>query len=288
MLKKIRVLLAVIAFGGMLGLFANFSADVSKLAFLVKLQLIPALLSLNLLILLLWLAITILGGRLYCSIICPLGIMQDIFAHLGAKLRRQPKYIFHSPYSKCRYIFLVIYIIAFIFNIGFIVNLFSPYALFGRLAANITNPTAVWLNNIVALWLAETGQSNISQAQYFIVDWLNFSLSVVMGVMIAVIAFFYGRLYCNSICPVGTALGLISGRALCQINIDREKCIKCGLCARNCKAECIDIKNNNVDNSRCVKCFNCLDSCHKGAIGFNCRWGTKQKTHTEPVAEIKE
>ncbi len=283
MLKKVRVWLAVIVLGCMLGLFANFGAEIGKLSFLAKLQLIPTLLSFNLLlrfnlfVLFFWLILTCLFGRLYCSIICPLGIMQDVFSHWGAKLRGQPKFTFRYPYSKCRYVFLLLYVIAFIFNLGFIVNLLSPYASFGRLATNLANPTAVWLNNMIAPWLATTGSFSISQAQYFVVDWLNFTISVLWGTIIAATAFFFGRLYCNSICPIGTALGLISSQALYRIKIDRDKCIKCGLCARNCKAECIDVKSGSVDNSRCVKCFNCLETCHKEAIGFTCRCRIKQK-----------
>lgn len=294
MLKKIRVLLAVIMLGGMLGLFANFGAEIGKLSFLAKLQLIPNILSFNLLkcfnlfILFLWLILTCSVGRIYCSIVCPLGIMQDIFSHWGAKFRGQPKFTFRYPYSKWRYAFLLLYIIAFILNLGFIINLLSPYALFGRLATNLVNPTAVWLNNMIASWSATNGNSSLSQAQYFVIDWLNFSLSVVVGVFIATIAFFFGRLYCNSICPVGTVLGLISSQALYQIKIDRDKCIKCGLCARNCKAECIDVKSGSVDNSRCIKCFNCLEICHKEAIGFTCRYGTKQKHQIKPATEVKK
>lgn len=277
MLKKIRILLAVIMLGSLLSLFVNLGSNFSRYFFwAVKLQFIPALLSLSWPFLLLWLAITFISGRLYCSVICPLGIMQDVFSYFGTKYRRQPKFIYRSPLTKLRYTILFIYIIALVFGLGVIVSFFAPYATFGRLVVNFVNPTAVWITNLVASGLTEIGYSNIYRSQYFTVDCLNFVISGLWGIIIAIVAFFFGRLYCNSICPVGTALGVISCRALYQIRIDEQKCVKCGLCAHNCKAECIDIGHGNVDNSRCVKCFNCLDTCHKGAITFNCKAAIKK------------
>lgn len=248
MLKKIRIWLAVIMFGGMLWLFTNSGTNVYGLSFLAKLQIIPALLSFNLFVLGLWLMATLLGGRLYCSFICPLGIMQEIFSYLGAKFRRQPKFIFRSPRNKvnnARYICVSIYAIALVGGLSYIVSFLDPYAIFGRLAANFFNPISIWI------------------------DWLNFAISGLWGLIVITMSFFSGRLYCNSICPVGAMLGFISCHSLYQVEIDRQKCIKCGLCARNCQAECIDISYGDIDNSRCIKCFNCLDICHKGAISFS-------------------
>ncbi len=272
MLKKIRIWLAVIMFGGMLWLFTNSGTNVYGLSFLAKLQIIPALLSFNLFVLGLWLMATLLGGRLYCSFICPLGIMQEIFSYLGAKFRRQPKFVFRSPRNKvnnARYICVSIYAIALVGGLSYIVSFLDPYAIFGRLAANFVNPMSVWIENKIAAQVAGTGISSTAQIQYFTIDWLNFAISGLWGIIIVTIAFFFGRLYCNSICPVGMALGFISCHSLYQVEIDRQKCIKCGLCARNCQAECIDISHGDIDNSRCIKCFNCLDICHKVAISFS-------------------
>lgn len=272
MLKEIRIWLAVIMFGGMLWLFTNSGTNVYGLSFLAKLQIIPALLSFNLFVLGLWLMATLLGGRLYCSFICPLGIMQEIFSYLGAKFRRQPKFVFRSPRNKvnnARYICVSIYAIALVGGLSYIVSFLDPYAIFGRLAANFLNPISIWIDNKIAAQLAETSISSTNQVQYFTIAWLNFAISGLWGLIVITMSFFSGRLYCNSICPVGATLGFISCHSLYQVEIDRQKCIKCGLCARNCQAECIDISHGDIDNSRCIKCFNCLDICHKGAISFS-------------------
>src|SRR4030042_4601905 len=58
--------------------------------------------------------LTLLFGRVYCSTICPLGILQDFFSFLSRKFRIRKKYKPKKPYIFIRYAFLVI---PFIFTI---------------------------------------------------------------------------------------------------------------------------------------------------------------------------
>ena len=75
------------------------------------------------------------------------------------------------------------------------------------------------------------------------------------------------RIYCTSICPVGTMLGLIAKRGVLRLAI-KDKCVKCGKCVQNCPSGCIDIDNGSIDNERCVRCLNCMSACPLGSIGF--------------------
>lgn len=94
-------------------------------------------------------------------------------------------------------------------------------------------------------------------------------------VALAVLAWKNGRTYCNTICPVGTVLGLLSQFAMLRPVIDKSKCTGCRLCERGCKASCINIKNNTIDRSRCVACFDCISNCRQGAISYKFSWGRK-------------
>ena len=111
-----------------------------------------------------------------------------------------------------------------------------------------------------------------SYAFYTTDVWLKnlptFLIALTTFVVIAVLAWRNGRTYCNTICPVGTILGLLSRYAWLRPHIDTSKCNSCGLCARNCKASCIDPKEHRIDYSRCVTCMDCLETCHKGAITY--------------------
>jgi ferredoxin len=67
---------------------------------------------------------------------------------------------------------------------------------------------------------------------------------------------------------VGSVLGLLSRFSIFKLTFDVEKCKKCGLCERNCKASCIDMKNLSIDKSRCVSCFKCMEKCKFGAMKY--------------------
>lgn len=96
-------------------------------------------------------------------------------------------------------------------------------------------------------------------------------IAAVTLVMIVVLAWRGGRTYCNTICPVGTVLGFLSKFSLLKPVIDTGKCNNCGLCARNCKASCINSKEHKIDYSRCVACMDCIGKCKQGAITYTRR-----------------
>lgn len=113
----------------------------------------------------------------------------------------------------------------------------------------------------------------------------TFIIAIAMAVLVIILAWRNGRTYCNTICPVGTILGFLSRFSLFRISIDKEKCNKCTLCARNCKASCIDTANYQVDHSRCVACMNCIGKCKKDAIHY--RFAYAKKTENQPAAQPK-
>ena len=110
-------------------------------------------------------------------------------------------------------------------------------------------------------------------------------VALVTFVVLFLLAWRNGRTYCNTICPVGTVLGFVARFSFLRPVIDVEKCNGCGLCARNCKAACIDSKNHSIDYSRCVTCLDCIDKCKRGALTYVPR---KRKTESEREADRPE
>ena len=111
----------------------------------------------------------------------------------------------------------------------------------------------------------------------------TFIIAAITFIVLFILAWRGGRTYCNMICPVGTVLGFLSKYSLFKPVIDTTKCNGCGLCARNCKASCINSKAHEIDYSRCVACMDCLDKCKQGAITYTRRH--KSNTHRTSAGE---
>lgn len=275
MLRKIRITLATVFFVGLCLLFLDFTGLAHHwLGWMAKVQFLEAVLAVNVVTVLILVLLTLLFGRLYCSVICPLGIIQDLFGWLGKKQKKN-RYNFSPEQKWLRYPLLALFVVAMVAGVGSLVQLLAPYAAFGRIMTMIFQPLWRMGNNL----LASVAQSMDSYAFYSVEVWIK-SLSVliiaaVTLVVLAVLAWRNGRTYCDTICPVGTMLSLFSRFSFWKIRFDKDKCRNCSLCTKNCKAASIDFKNHTVDYSRCIVCGDCLKSCQFGALSYKAPWSYK-------------
>ena len=269
LLRRIRTIFACVLFVLITLMFLDFTGILHKyLSYLAKIQFIPSVLALNFIVVAVLLIITFVFGRIYCSIICPLGIFQDIFSKISS-IKHKNRFSFYKGIKGVRYGFLVLFIIAICFGIASLFALLEPYSSFGRIVQNIFSPIYLLLNNVLAYFSERMNSYTFYSQDIFIRSAITFAIALVSFGIIGVLAWKRGRLYCNSICPVGTILSFVSRFSLLKINIDENKCIKCDKCTRNCKAECINGKENIVDYSRCVVCGNCMACCPKDAIKYS-------------------
>lgn len=140
MLRKIRIVLAVIFIIGITLLFLDFTGTVhSWLGWMAKIQFLPALMALNVGVIVALVVLTLVFGRIYCSVICPLGVMQDGFAALGRRARKN-RYTYSKALNTLRYVMLALLIVAFIAGLGWVVALFAPYSAYGRIVQNLLGP----------------------------------------------------------------------------------------------------------------------------------------------------
>ena len=269
MLRKIRIILATVMFIGITWLFMDFTGTAHHwFSWMPKLQLIEAILAGSALVVILLTVLTLVFGRIYCSVICPLGILQDIFGWFGKK-RKKNRYTFSKEKKWLRYPVLVLFIIAHMVGIGTLFQLLAPYSTFGIIANNLLQPVWQAGNNV----LASIAEYYDSYVFYHSDIWMRSITSLVIAAVILIIlaylAYRNGRTYCNTICPVGTLLSFLSRYSFLRIHFDVEKCKNCSLCSKNCKAACIDYKTHTVDTTRCVVCGNCIESCKFGALKYD-------------------
>ncbi len=282
LLRLFRVGIAGVVLVAMALCFLDFTGTLQGGCFLTRLQLLPAILALNVLVIVGLLVLTLVCGRIYCSVICPLGILQDAISHLSGRRKGKQRRFSYSPAKNgLRYGVFALFIVTMLTGMGSVVSLLAPYSSFGRIAANLLAPLYRWGNNGLALFAEKMGSYQFYEVE--VVAGLHpatFLIALGSFIFIAVLAWRYGRAYCNTLCPVGTLLGLLSRFSLLGIRIDTSQCVSCGLCAKQCKASCINAKEHCVDASRCVACMNCLDACHKGAISY----GLRRKAPAEAAA----
>ena len=213
-------------------------------------------------------------GRAYCSFACPFGILMDILRRISvypAKSRLLKntaigkfckktfaalKYSPAVPFA--RWIFLALSAAAVAFGYGALFGFVEPYSLYGKIMGGIVHPAA-------SVAVDESGRLLANFGVYSIppvggdptVALASFAVAIIILVAIWAASALSGRIYCNTICPVGALLGLFSKAAVFRLSIDKSSCVSCGLCERNCKSKCIDSKGKALDFSRCVLCFNC-------------------------------
>lgn len=286
-LKIFRRIIALFSILLITPLFLDFTGTWQRVFdWMAKIQFLPAVLSINVLVIIGLITLTLLFGRLYCSVICPLGIMQDGFGWFGKKTQKN-RYSYSKPKNILRYTFLGIMVIAFVTGVNSIVALLAPYSSYGRIISSILRPIWIWGNNILASWAEEHQSFAFYQVEYWQHGYGVLIVASVTLIVLAILAWRNGRTYCNTICPVGTLLGFFSRFSLFRIVIDKSKCVNCNLCVRNCKSSCIDITNHNVDGSRCVTCFDCIDKCNKGALSFKFV-GLKNKKNVSSEERLDE
>ncbi|MGE5679831.1 MAG: 4Fe-4S binding protein [Bacillota bacterium] len=275
-LRKIRVIVSVIFFILTALIFIDFKNYLPLWLnkYILYLQFVPSLfkfiniLSISAAGFVVILLLTLFSGRVYCSSICPLGTMQDIINWISKKINKKKRFRMFKPYSILRYSLLGLTILSAALGSMFILNLLDPYSNFGRMFSNLVRPSAVWINNSIAFTLEQFKNYSLYPYEFKGISPLLVILPAAFFLFIAFMSFTKGRLYCNSICPVGTLLGLVSRCSIIKLSIDKDNCKSCGRCERVCKAGCIDNKNKNIDFSRCVSCFNCIESCPGSGINF--------------------
>ncbi|MCQ2158440.1 MAG: 4Fe-4S dicluster domain-containing protein [Bacteroidales bacterium] len=280
-LRTVRIVLALLSFSAITLLF--FGTGREWWGWMAKIQFLPSVIRLigsatllNAAILAALVALTLIFGRIYCSVICPLGVFQDIIIWLRRKigllynkiyvrkaktaklngkkpeaLKPVVKHFSFSPERKYpRYIILAATVVAVIAGMQLFIAFIAPYSSYGRIVRSIIDPSS--------------GAAAV----------IGFATLAI----ISVCAWFWGRIWCNAICPVGTVLGVFSRASVMKIHIDADKCTACGRCGRGCKSACIDMDAHSVDYSRCVECFDCISRCKEGAITYGPAPKTKNGT----------
>ncbi len=238
---------------------------------LERIQLGRAIAVMSLSVFAVWMLVTLVFGRVYCSTVCPAGTIMDAcsrMAHRGCKGR---EYHYRRPLPEIRYVTLAIWAVGLALGISFIATLLDPLMVTERICSGLLAPLLSLFPGISATGLSYAARLTVSST----------AVNLCLFVVIAVFSVKTGRGLCNSVCPVGAILGLVSRYSIFQIDIDTDLCTQCRRCEHVCKSCCIDLTDHVVDGSRCVNCFNCISVCPNNAI----RYTTDRKRLSAPLMQ---
>lgn len=239
--KVLRWLVALVSLAAMVGVFA-VPAVAGYAGWLTRFQLIPAIMAGAALELLVLAVSVALFGRLYCSVVCPLGIAQDVVRLCVAwALPKRTAKPLSRAFRAVRWTVLVLFVLGAAFGLT---GLIAPYGIFGRFLT--------------------LGVRRIGEPAALVIAW-----SVGLFAFVMAMTFVRARWWCNRICPVGTFLGLLARWSFFHVRIDAAKCVKCGLCAKTCDKGALAVLEDKtivIDPSLCVVCGNCVGTCRKGAL----------------------
>lgn len=283
-LKRLRLVLGILSLLILTFLFVDFAGllPAGKVP-LADIQFVPALLALSLGTVVSLLVLTLIFGRIYCSVLCPMGLFQDATARVARLFKKRLKYTYSPEKRWLRYGTLVAVIGTWLAGWTVLLSLLEPYSAFGRMVTHLLRPIYMAGNNLIAGIFNHFGNYTFYHTEVFLLAGSSLVVSLLTFLLIGYFAWRYGRTFCNTLCPVGTILGLVSRYSMFKFRVNEETCNQCGVCARNCKASCIDSKHESVDDSRCVACFNCTTVCTKKAIRYEFSWKKSTPVPEEPA-----
>jgi polyferredoxin len=270
--RRIKITVAALTLGFCALAFADIgnwvSAPVARAAFWP--QFIPSLL--NTLNGFAWISagciaviiLTLLLGRVYCAMLCPLGVLMDFSAWLARRTGKRRKLPYRPGRTWLRIPVVLTCTIGLLVGTTLPIALLDPYSLFGKITAATLRPLLGTINH----WIAATGA--IHPVDVSPVAWTSAFIAFGLLAPVIITAVFRGRLWCNTLCPVGAVLGFFSKYALFRLKIANSACVACSMCERVCPAQCIDFKNHKIDHSRCIMCLDCVTSCKRSGISLRC------------------
>ena len=191
-------------------------------------------------------------GRFVCGWLCPFGLIQDLLNKIPL-----PKKLKINTFKGDKQLRLLKYVILVVFVILmpiFMTDMIGQgYPWFCKLIC----PVGTLEGGIPLVLLNEAMLKTVG----FLFQW---KLTILVVTIILAIMIY--RPFCKYICPLGAIYSVFNSISVLKYRVDKEKCVKCGACARTCKMGCAPVKNAN--SLECIRCGKCKKICPRDAIEY--------------------
>ncbi|MCP4633545.1 MAG: 4Fe-4S binding protein [candidate division Zixibacteria bacterium] len=230
---------------------------------------------------------TLLLGRVFCGWVCPMGTTLDFTSRIA---HSPVRYKIHKTHH-FKYYLLIGFILSALLGSQLVYHL-DPIALITRVFTVTLLPAVVNVFNFLfnLLFSIKPLQIPLLHLQSSLIDTLlpiepyYFQTGLTIGLIFVVIIGFeiYSRrTFCQTICPLGALLGLLSKPQLLRRYVN-DDCAHCGSCQDVCKTSAIPFEYNETTMRECIQCYSCIDICPENAISIN--FNNKARKHTTDLS----
>ena len=207
----------------------------------------------------------VLLGRFICGFLCPFGWFQELLHKLPTKKLSTRKL---RPLTYLKYAVLLVMVVLLpalaVNEVGMGDPFFCKYLC----------PQGV-LEGAIPLSLANAGIRAALGTLF------TRKLSILLAVAVLSVVFY--RPFCKWLCPLGAFYALLNKVSLFQMQVDPNKCISCGKCAKACQMD-VDI-TKTPNHTECIRCGMCVRACPTHAVAFRYGFGNGRQNTTETTME---
>jgi hypothetical protein len=152
--------------------------------------------------------LTLMFGRIYCAMLCPLGVLMDLSAWLARRTGKKRKLPYRMGWPRLRLLSVAVCAGGLIAGTAVPLGFLDPYSLFGKITSATLRPAFGWINQMIS----RTGM--IKPVDVSQVSWISIGVALGLLTIIVISAIHRGRLWCNTACPVWAVLGFLSKHSL--------------------------------------------------------------------------
>lgn len=199
------------------------------------------------------LLLTLIGPRLFCGYICPVGALQELISVLADKLKiKRKRFNFIFAHSLRMLLFIL-----FIF-------------LSTTLVLHVVYEGEVYANSLYDYVNAFHGMELGMPASFL--DALAHYLPLLLTILLA---FKYYRPFCHFVCPVGLFTHWLEQVSLFKVSLKRSTCNDCSVCVKKAPCQAMgDILKEATLRPDCYACNICVETCPEDALKIGA-WKTR-------------